>query len=116
LEIVIHAAYWKYVVRRRILGEKRGSFPVEGSNWITPGETSEAAWRGSVRLLEDVHRSMKAAVLALTPRALERKSKGGTTTIFDLVLGIAAHDLYHAGQIQLLKRLGATRRAKFAPG
>jgi hypothetical protein len=110
-EIVTHAAYWKYVVRRRILGEKRGSFPVDGSNWITPAETSEAAWRAAVRLLEAVHRSMRAAVVALTPADLRKKSKRGTT-IFDLVLGISAHDLYHAGQIQLLKRLRATRAGK----
>ena len=33
-EIVVHAAYWKYTVRRRILNEKRGSFPLKGSNWF----------------------------------------------------------------------------------
>ena len=104
-EVVIHAAYWKYVVRRRLLGEKRGSFPREGSNWITPSETSEAAWKRDVRLLADVHASMRAAVAALGPRDLREKSGRGSTTVLDLVIGIAAHDLYHAGQIQLLKRL-----------
>ncbi len=33
-EIAVHCAYWKYAVRRRILGEKRGSFPLKGSNWF----------------------------------------------------------------------------------
>ena len=33
-EVALHAAYWKYVVRRRLLGEKRGSFPLKGSNWF----------------------------------------------------------------------------------
>lgn len=38
-ELTVHAAYWKYAVRRRLLGEKRGSFALEGSNWIErPGE------------------------------------------------------------------------------
>jgi hypothetical protein len=103
--VAIHAAYWKYVVRRRLLGEKRGSFPREGSNWITPSETSEAAWKRDVRLLVDVHASMRAAVAALGPADLRRRSGRGSTTVLDLVTGIAAHDLYHAGQIQLLKRL-----------
>ena len=108
-EIVLHAAYWKYVVRRRLLGEKRGSFPLAGSNWFTsPKAPSESAWRGAVRLLEDVHRSMRAAVLSLTPADLGRKGRRGTTTVLALVTGIAAHDLYHAGQIQLLKRLRAS--------
>jgi uncharacterized damage-inducible protein DinB len=108
-DLVLHAAYWKYAVRRRLLGEKRGSFPLPGSNWFSPGDRSEAAWRSSVRLLEEMHRSMRSAVLALRPADLRKKAKGGTTTVLGLVTGIAAHDLYHAGQIQLLKRLGAGR-------
>ncbi|NUQ50463.1 MAG: ATP-binding cassette domain-containing protein, partial [Phycisphaerae bacterium] len=32
-EIALHAAYWKYVTRRRLRGDKRGSFPLKGSNW-----------------------------------------------------------------------------------
>jgi DinB superfamily len=109
-EIVLHAAYWKYVVRRRLLGEKRGSFPLEGSNWLaSPKSPSEAQWRAAVRLLEEVHRSMRAAVLALTPADLPNKGPRGTTTTLGLVTGIAAHDLYHAGQIQLLKRLRPSR-------
>src|SRR5262249_13197015 len=33
-EITVHAAYWKYIVRRRLLSEARGSFPIKGSNWF----------------------------------------------------------------------------------
>jgi len=51
-EIVVHTAYWKYVVRRRLLGEKKGSFPLKGSNWIKrPLEMTEKAWRNDIRLL-----------------------------------------------------------------
>lgn len=35
-EIVVHAAYWKYMVRRRILGEKRDFFSIKGNNWWGP--------------------------------------------------------------------------------
>jgi hypothetical protein len=42
-EFTLHAAYWKYVVRRRITGEKRGSFVLEGSNFFErPVEQTEA--------------------------------------------------------------------------
>jgi len=45
-ELTLHAAYWKYVVRRRITGEKRGSFVLAGSNFFPrPLATTEAAWR-----------------------------------------------------------------------
>ena len=36
-ELTVHAAYWKYAVRRRLNGEKRGSFALKGSNWFESG-------------------------------------------------------------------------------
>jgi hypothetical protein len=105
-EHVVHAAYWKYVVRRRLLGEKRGSFPLKGSNWIArTGALSAAAWRADIALLEDVHWSLRAAIAALGPDDVQQPRTGGKTSKLQLITGIAAHDLYHAGQIQLLKRL-----------
>ncbi len=106
-ELVIHAAYWKYAVRRRLTGEKRGSFAVPGSNWFRrpDGEASEAAWRADVALLVEQHRLLRAAVQRLTVDDLWQPAKGSRTPNVVLVRGIAAHDLYHAGQIQILKRL-----------
>jgi hypothetical protein len=107
-EIVVHAAYWKYTVRRRLLGERRGSFPLKGSNWFgrPVGRTiADARWHEDVALLVSTHRGLREAAAALDPRALQRPIPGGKTLAVDLLTGIAAHDLYHAGQIQLLKRL-----------
>jgi hypothetical protein len=104
-EHVLHAAYWKYTVRRRILGEKRGSFPIKGSNWITPQENTPAAWRRDVQLLVETHESMRASIAELSPAQLHKRLPGAKVTYFFLISGIAAHDVYHAGQIQLLKRL-----------
>ena len=96
-ELVLHAAYWKYAVRRRISGEKRGSFPIAGSNWFkTTDSLSESEWRKAIALLQDQHRQMVDTIAANPRVALQRKR---------MVYGIAAHDLYPAGQIQLLKRL-----------
>jgi hypothetical protein len=105
-EIVVHAAYWKYTVRRRLLGEKRGSFPLKGSNWfVRPESLTEEAWRADVALLDEMHRSMRAAVAALVPEELHKTPSGSKVSNLDLIAGIGAHDVYHAGQIQLLKRL-----------
>ena len=107
-ELVVHAAYWKYAVRRRLSGEKRGSFALEGSNWFArPGAGDDKAWAADVRLLVDEHRKLRAIVAALRDRDLDKAAAGTRTTVRVLVRGIAAHDLYHAGQIQLLKRLRA---------
>jgi uncharacterized damage-inducible protein DinB len=105
-EIVVHAAYWKYIVRRRLLGEKKGSFPLKGSNWIKrPMVMSENAWREDVRLLDEMHRSMCEAIVLLKPSDLNRKPAGSKVSNASIISGIACHDVYHAGQIQLLKRL-----------
>ena len=103
---MLHTAYWKYIVRRRLLGEKRGSFPLKGSNWFArPVRLAEAAWEEDVALLEQVHRSLRAAVAGLTPADLGVTPAGSKVSNFDMIAGVAAHDVYHAGQIQLLKRL-----------
>lgn len=55
-EVVVHCAYWKYTVRRRLTGEKRGSFPLKGSNWFKrPVEKTMKAWKNDVHLLDEMH-------------------------------------------------------------
>jgi hypothetical protein len=105
-DIVVHAAYWKYVVRRRLRGDRRGSFPLQGSNWFRlPDPLPEADWRGYVALLTAEHRTLREAVAATDPARLDAIIPPGRTRVVDTILGIAAHDLYHAGQVQVLKRL-----------
>ena len=105
-ELVLHAAYWKYVVRRRVTGEKRGNFPRSGSNWLTlPQAADRSAWRADVRLLKEQHRALRAVVQGISEAKLSTRSATRKWRNSELIHGVAAHDLYHAGQIQLLKRL-----------
>ena len=105
-EIVVHCAYWKYIVRRRLLGEKKGSFPLKGSNWFTrSARLSEREWRRDVQLLDECHNRLVAAVKQLKPGDLKSVPKGSNVSHSAILAGIASHDVYHAGQIQLLKRL-----------
>lgn len=105
-EQVVHAAYWKYTVRRRLLGEKRGSFPLKGSNWfVRNGEAGADLWQSDIALLESTHRSLRSAIESLKDADLNKTPAGRKVSDADVIFGIAAHDVYHAGQIQLLKRL-----------
>jgi len=100
-ELTLHAAYWKYAVRRRIEGGKRGSFALKGSNFFARPEkrnVSEAAWNADKALLEREHRQMKAAIEKVLQEPRGRK-------ILRMLYGVAFHDIYHAGQIRLLRRL-----------
>jgi hypothetical protein len=107
-ELALHAAYWKYVARRRISGLKRGSFLLKGSNFFPRNSGKEQDWQLEILLLENEHRELRAAVEALDPAKLELEI-GPKLTYAALIRGAAAHDLYHAGQIQLLKRLYSPR-------
>jgi DinB superfamily len=100
-ELVLHSAYWKYAVRRRIEGGKRGSFALQGSNFFArpeKGKATEAAWRADLALLEGEHKVLEEAIRRVlkTPRAKK---------LLPALYGIAFHDVYHAGQIRLLRRL-----------
>ena len=105
-DLVVHAAYWKYIGLRRLTGAQKGSFPLKGSDWFDRGENiTDKAWRDDIALLDKTHRELRSAVEVLSPRDLARTPPGSKVSTFALLSGVAAHDLYHAGQIQLLKRL-----------
>lgn len=105
-DVVVHAAYWKYAVRRRLRGDKRGSFSLKGSNWfVLPNPLTEKDWRSFIVLLDDQHRKLRQVVQDYPAARLHQRSPGSKYVAIDLISGIAAHDIYHAGQIQLLKRL-----------
>jgi hypothetical protein len=100
-EITLHTAYWKYAVRRRIDGGKRGSFALKGSNFFArpeKGKSDEAAWNADKALLEREHRLMRHTIDKVL-----RKPRG--MKILRMLYGVAFHDIYHAGQIRLLRRL-----------
>jgi uncharacterized damage-inducible protein DinB len=105
-ELVAHAAYWKYIARRRMTGEKRGSFALAGSDWFERGDALDRArWRADIALLDEMHRLLRENVAMLSDRDLARRPAGSRVSSLAMLSGVAAHDLYHAGQIQLLKRL-----------
>ena len=99
-ELTLHAAF---SIRRRLTGATRGSFALEGSDWFSasPART----WNEDVRLLIDEHRLLRAVIAAYPADALDKAIDRKKQTAAYSIRGIAAHDLYHAGQIQLLKRL-----------
>lgn len=65
----------------------------------------QAPWREAAALLEAQHRALRAAVATLDPAQLHDTPPASKTTWLDLIQGIAFHDVYHADQIQGLKRL-----------
>jgi hypothetical protein len=115
--LTLHIAYWKYAVRRQLEGAARGAFPRAPSNWpALPHRPNDRAWAADVALLREEHERLAQAIRALPPERLNRRPpEGRRWTYGDLVVGIAAHDAYHTGQIQLMKRLWQERASLGLP-
>lgn len=109
-EIALHCAYWKYAVWRRITGAKRGAFPHKPSDWPRlPSPQSSRAWSEDLALLEHWHSQLREEILRFPATRFNKKPTGSSVSFLRTIYGISSHDLYHAGQIQLLKRLQRTR-------
>ncbi len=101
-EIASHAAAWKQFVRRALTHE---SFTITPEMDWPPVPADEAAWRETLATLEAEHRALVVAVRTFGDAALDRiPAEGGKRTAYGLMHGVAQHDVYHAGQIVLLKR------------
>jgi len=105
-ELVLHTAYWKYIVRRRLARDPELEFPRVGSNWLSlPAKPGPAAWRRDLTLLKQQHQLLRATIARFPESQLPRRAWRSTWSNVANIYGIASHDLYHAGQIQLVKRM-----------
>jgi hypothetical protein len=100
-EETLHAAYWKWAARRRMEGGRKGSFALKGSNFFPrpeEGKADEALWRADRELLEREHRALRKTIEKVVSSSRETK-------FLRHIYGVALHNVYHAGQIRLLRRL-----------
>lgn len=114
-ELALHIAYWNYAVWRRLTASDEGGFPRSPSNWPAvpepavanpAGSAAREAWDQDRRLVKEWHHRLVAALEAFDPAGLDEPAgEGAKTSCADLVTGVLLHDTYHAGQIQIMKRL-----------
>ena len=94
---LLHAAYWKHVMTNKLSGKT--PFGRRGSNWPNPPpRATDAAWRADIRFLREEHALLRRVIENLPAAQPDAK------TIW-LIHGVALHDVYHAGQIKLLRRI-----------
>jgi len=108
-EIVLHVAAWKDVVRRRLEGEPV-RLPLE-DDWPAVTDISPEGWQSTLAKLAQRHEALVKTVQGLTEARLadiliteQSRETGGGVSCYITLHGIVQHDLYHAGQIALLKK------------
>jgi DinB superfamily len=115
-EVAVHAAYWKCAVTKRITGSKKHEFPEKGRNWFARGDEkmskaeTQKSWARDLALLAKTHKELRSTIEALRESEFERPCRGSHQTVRRNLVGIAMHDVYHAGQIQLLRKLREARK------
>jgi uncharacterized damage-inducible protein DinB len=109
-ELVLHCTAWVREVSRR-LGGTEPSLPIEG-DWPEVGAQSEAAWEAAREALKEAIRGLVRAVREMDPALLDRTVGDGRdaplgtgTTFYVMLHGVVQHNLYHAGQVALLRKL-----------
>lgn len=101
-ELVLHMTYWKDIVRRRLAGERPETD--EALNFPDVQDPSPAAWARALTNLEAAHDALSQEIARLDDAQLDEHAPGGSMPRYVMIHGIVQHDLYHAGQIAILRK------------
>lgn len=101
-ELVLHIAAWDKAVATR-LGGSRGYVSNE-ENFPEVGDTSEASWQKAIETLKQNHRELLEAIGKVEDGRLDAPVVEGMPSVYVHMHGAVQHDLYHAGQIAILKK------------
>jgi uncharacterized damage-inducible protein DinB len=105
-ELVLHIAAWDGAVLRRMGGVAVTLSDAE--NFPEVKDASNAAWRGALAQVRRVHEDLVKTVAALPDSRLDEVvpgKEGAHYTFYYMLHGVVQHELYHAGQIALLKKI-----------
>lgn len=101
-ELVLHIEAWDGAALRRIAGEKIQLTGV--ANFPIVPRPTEAAWRKTVAQAKRTHDRLVQKVAGLPESRLRERVPGKKYDFYHLLHGVAQHELYHAGQIAILKK------------
>jgi hypothetical protein len=102
-EIALHHAYFVRSVIAQLSDVAPKPFVLEGEDWFELSEAGRLTWADIRGVVESQQKALAAAVAKVGTDRMRPTS--GDLKPFDLVLGITCHAIYHAGQVQLIKRL-----------
>jgi uncharacterized damage-inducible protein DinB len=102
-ELVLHIAAWDDAVNRRIVTRKAVKLTA-AQNFPPVKDKSKAAWNEALASLEKTHDGLAKTVAALPDARLRERVPGKSYNLYFMLHGVTQHELYHAGQIAILKK------------
>jgi len=102
-EIALHLDFWHEAVRKRLGGQAVDYGDDE--DWPAPGEPTEANWKAVLDRLDTGHQALVDTVRALTLDRLGQRVVGKSFDVYFMLHGMPQHDLYHCGQVVLLRKV-----------
>jgi uncharacterized damage-inducible protein DinB len=103
-ELVKHIAVWEGAARRRLEGDRAGIEISSTVDWPPADDPSEAAWEQAKAALDRGHEALREAISRVDESRLDEPILEGMSTVYVTLHGAIQHDLYHAGQIAMLKK------------
>ena len=103
-ELVRHIAVWEDVGRRRLQGDPAEVRISSPEDWPPAEDTSEAAWQQAKTALDRCHQALVEAIQHVDDARLDEPILEGKSSVYVTLHGVIQHDLYHAGQIAILKK------------
>jgi len=101
-ELVLHITAWKRAVLRRMQGKAASLSPSE--NFPPMPRATPANWKETQAALRTAQNDLHRAMSALPESRLKKIVPGKRYSVYFMLHGLVQHDLYHAGQIALLKK------------
>jgi uncharacterized damage-inducible protein DinB len=108
-ELVLHLGGTYRLVLRRLRGDGTAIAPEE--DWPPVPDTTAESWQATIDALRALNEEARRAVSHFAEERLDQPLVADPPyTAYVQFIGLTQHDLYHAGQIALLKRaLGGGR-------
>ncbi|HEV8588421.1 MAG TPA: DinB family protein [Pyrinomonadaceae bacterium] len=103
-ELVRHIAVWEDAGRRRLEGDPANIAISSPEDWPPPNDTSEAAWEQAKAALDRRHQALVEAITRVSESRLDEPIVAGKSSVYVTLHGVIQHDLYHAGQMAILKK------------
>jgi uncharacterized damage-inducible protein DinB len=100
-QLTNHIIFWRTTVVNRLTGSNN---PPPFKDFLLPDELNAANWKQTGHDFEAAYHSLRTALHNVKDENLDKPSVKPEQTIYQLIMGCLQHDVYHLGQMMLLRK------------